>query len=91
MATHTLSTLQSFVAPYHADPFWIGTDVHKQSYHLAMLRAYAKTFTLVTPATPEKLVEQFYVILRSRLPVLLMKPVRPVSVWPVPCKQKTSP
>jgi len=58
MATHSLSTLQSFVAPYHTEPFWIGIDVHKRSYHLALLRADAKTFTLVTPAIPEKLVEQ---------------------------------
>ena len=58
MATISLSALQSFVAPYHFEPFWIGIDVHKRSYHLALLRADAKTFTLVVSASPEKLVEQ---------------------------------
>jgi transposase len=31
---------------------------HKRSFHLALLRADGKPFTLVTPEIPEKLVEQ---------------------------------
>ena len=58
MAATNLSALQSFVVPYHSEPFWIGIDVHKRSYHLALIRADAKTFTLVASAAPEKLVEQ---------------------------------
>lgn len=58
MAHTSLSALQSFVALYHSEPFWIGIDVHKRSYHLALLRADAKTFTFVSPANPETLVEQ---------------------------------
>jgi transposase len=58
MATHSLSGLHSFVAAFHSEPFWIGIDVHKRSYHLALLRADGKTFTLVVPAIPAKLVEQ---------------------------------
>jgi transposase len=58
MARHSLSALKSFVATHDSEPFWVGIDVHKRSYHLALLRSDAKTFTLVTPACPEKLVEQ---------------------------------
>ena len=58
MATHSLSGLHSFVAAFPSEPFWIGIDVHKRSYHVALLRADGKTFTLVVPAIPAKLVEQ---------------------------------
>ena len=60
MATHSLSVLHSFVAAFDSEPFWIGIDVHKRSYHLALLRADGKTLTFVAPACPEKLVEQFH-------------------------------
>lgn len=56
MATYSLSTLRSFVASFPSDPYWIGVDVHKRSYHLAVLRADGKTSTLVMPALPEKFV-----------------------------------
>ena len=57
MARFSLSALQSFVATHQSEPFWIGVDVHKRSYHLAFRRADAKTFTVVTPACPEKFIE----------------------------------
>jgi len=60
MATISLSALQAFVAAYHSEFFWIGIDVHKRSYHLALLRADAKTFTLAVPADPEKFVKQIH-------------------------------
>lgn len=56
MATYSLSTLHSFVAAFHSEPYWIGVDVHKRSYHLAVLRADGKTFTLVVQALPEKFI-----------------------------------
>jgi len=57
MARFNFSVLQSFVATHQSEPFWIGVDVHKRSYHLAFLRADRQTCTLVAPASPEKLVE----------------------------------
>jgi transposase len=57
MARFSLSALKSFVATHQSEPFWIGVDVHKRSYHLAFRRADAKTFTVVTPACPEKFIE----------------------------------
>ena len=57
MARFSLSALQSFVATHQSEPFWIGVDVHKRSYHLAFRRADAKTFTVVAPASPEKFLE----------------------------------
>ena len=59
MANYSLSALKSFIATHQSEPFWIGIDVHKRSYHLALLRADGRTFTLVAPARPEQLVEQF--------------------------------
>jgi transposase len=59
MANYSLSALKSFVAAHQTEPFWIGVDVHKRSYHLAFLRADSKTFTFVAPASPEQMVEQF--------------------------------
>jgi transposase len=59
MTRFSLTALQSFVAAHQSEPFWIGVDVHKRSYHLAFLRVDQQTYTLVAPATPEKLVELF--------------------------------
>lgn len=58
MARFSLSALQSFVAGAQSDPLWIGIDVHKRSYHLALLRTDGKTFTFTAPADPQQLIEQ---------------------------------
>jgi transposase len=58
MAKYSLSALQSFLSPYQAESFWIGLDVHKRSYHVALLRADGKTFTFTTVASPEAFVRQ---------------------------------
>ena len=53
MARFSLSALESFVAASHqSEPIWIGVDVHKRSYHVALLRSDSKTFTFVAPACP---------------------------------------
>ena len=57
MAHYILSALKSFVATHHSEPFWVEIVVHKHSDHLTFLRSDTKTFTLVAPAYPEKLVE----------------------------------
>lgn len=58
MAKYSLSALQTFVAAHQSEPFWIGIDVHKRSYHIALLRADNKTTTFATTASPEAFVEQ---------------------------------
>jgi transposase len=66
MATYSLSALQAFISIHQADPFWIGVDVHKCSYHIALLRADSKTFTFTTTASPDAFIEQ---LRRLNLPV----------------------
>jgi len=56
MARFSLSSLQSFVETHRSEPFWVGIDVHKRSYHCALLRADTQTFTFVAPAAPEKFI-----------------------------------
>jgi transposase len=58
MARYSLSALQSFLAIHQSEPFWIGVDVHKRSYHIALLRVDHKTFTFTSQASPEAFVEQ---------------------------------
>jgi len=56
MARTSLSSVQQFVKGFEAHPFFIGIDVHKRSYHLALRRIDGKTVTLVCPADPLGLV-----------------------------------
>lgn len=58
MATYSVSTLRAFTSIHQSEPFWIGVDVHKRSYHVALLRADNKTTTYTTSASPEAFVEQ---------------------------------
>ncbi len=56
MARTSLSSVQQFVKGFETQPFFLGIDVHKRSYHLALRRADGKTVTLVCPADPLGLV-----------------------------------
>jgi transposase len=58
MARYSLSALQNFLSVHQSEPFWIGIDVHKRSYHIALLRADSKTFTFTSKASPKVFVEQ---------------------------------
>lgn len=58
MAKYSLTSLQNFVAAHQAEPFWIGIDVHKRSYHVAVLRVDNKTSTFTTTASPDVFIEQ---------------------------------
>jgi transposase len=58
MAKYSLSALQAFLSTHPSEPFWIGLDVHKRNYHVALLRADEKTFTFTTVASPEIFVKQ---------------------------------
>lgn len=53
---HTSVTgLWQFVKGFETDTFWIGVDVHKRSYHLALLRVDGRTRTWVAPPEPQVL------------------------------------
>jgi len=56
MARTSVSSVQQFVKGFEAHPFFIGLDVHKRSYHVALRRMDGKTVTLVCPADPSGLV-----------------------------------
>ncbi len=57
MATNSLSRVEQFVEGFKSLSFWIGMDVHKRSYHVALLRADGKTQTFVSPASPKAVVQ----------------------------------
>jgi transposase len=56
MARTSVSSVQQFVKGFETQPFFMGIDVHKRSYHLAIRRVDGKTVTLVCPADPSGLV-----------------------------------
>jgi transposase len=58
MARFSLSSLQTFVSGFEEKPFWIGIDVHKRSYYLALRRCDGHCTTWVAPADPASLAEQ---------------------------------
>jgi transposase len=58
MVTTRLASIHQFVKGFEAQPFSIGIDVHKRSYHVAIRRADGKAATMVCPADPQGLVEQ---------------------------------
>lgn len=57
MARNSLSGLRQFLLGFEDEPFYVGVDVHKRSYHLALRRTDGRALTLVTPASPQSVVE----------------------------------
>jgi transposase len=66
MVKTRLASIHQFVKDFEAQPFCIGIDVHKRSYHVAIRRADGKAMTLVCPADPQGFVEQIH---RLSIPV----------------------
>jgi transposase len=58
MAKPSLASLEQFVCGFESQPFWIGIDVHKQSYSFALRRSDQRCLTWVGPANPKSVVEQ---------------------------------
>jgi len=56
MANYSLSKLQSFIVGFEGRRFYVGIDVHKRSYHVALRRADARTLSWVAPANPMQLI-----------------------------------
>lgn len=57
MARNSLSGLQQFVTGFEQEHFYVGIDVHKRSYYLALRRADGRALSLVSPASPSAVVE----------------------------------
>ena len=49
MARLSLSDLKRFLAVDSECPYWMGVDVHKNSYHIALRRADESVFTWSAP------------------------------------------
>jgi len=58
MARFSLTDLKSFITNDPTHPFWMGIDVHKKSYAIALLRNDGEYFTWSASASPEKLLQQ---------------------------------
>jgi transposase len=58
MARFSLSKGRAFVRGFEDTCFFIGLDVHKRSFHVAMRRSDAETITWVATASSQGLVEQ---------------------------------
>ena len=66
MARFSLSDLKRFLAVDPVSRFWMGVDVHKNSYHIALRRDDENIFTWSAPASPQKILEM---IIDLRIPV----------------------
>lgn len=57
MAKNSLSGLHQFVTGFEQEVFYVGADVHKRSYHLALRRADGRSLSLVIPASPQAVLD----------------------------------
>lgn len=58
MAKSTLTSLNIFVEAFSDHEFWVGADVHKRSYHIALYRIDGKVKTFVCRACPATLLQK---------------------------------
>ena len=58
MGRTNLSRISSFVVGFEKRLFWIGVDVHKDSYSIALRRSDNAHITWTSPASPKLLVDQ---------------------------------
>ena len=57
MARNSLSGLQQFVIGFEHEQFHVGIDVHKRSYHIALRRCDGRALSVVSPASPQAVIE----------------------------------
>ncbi|ABB32784.1 transposase IS116/IS110/IS902 family protein [Geobacter metallireducens RCH3] len=57
MAKISLAGLQQFVVGFEDETFHVGIDVHKRSYHIALHRCDGRALSLVSPASPQAIIE----------------------------------
>lgn len=58
MAKSNLTSLNNFVEKFSGHEFWVGADVHKRSYHIAIYRVDGKVRPFVCPASPLRLLRK---------------------------------
>lgn len=58
MARFSLADLKDFLSVNDQVPFWVGIDVHKRTYHVALLRDHQDFYTWSTPSDNGRLVQQ---------------------------------
>ena len=58
MASYSLSKVQSFVEGFESGGLWVGVDVHKRSYHVALRREDGRHLTWVGPAHPKQFAQR---------------------------------
>jgi len=58
MAKFSLTSLKAFTSGFGDQPFWIGIDVHKLSYYIALRRADGRSLTWVANASPDAFATQ---------------------------------
>lgn len=58
MARFSLNDLKDFLSINDQVPFWVGIDVHKRTYHIALLRGHQDIYTWSTPSDNGRLVQQ---------------------------------
>lgn len=57
MAKYSLSKVRGFVEGWEAIGLWVGVDVHKSSYHVAIRRNDGHHLTWVCPSSPKNFVQ----------------------------------
>lgn len=58
MAHFSLTDLKDFLSIDNQASYWIGIDVHKRTYHIALLRGHHDFYTWSTPSDNGRLVQQ---------------------------------
>lgn len=58
MAKKRLTKMEAFVEGFQEEVFWVGIDVHRKSYHMALQRADGQTHTWVTSPAPSSVISQ---------------------------------
>ena len=59
MAIKIVTALTGFVDGFRTQPFFMGIDVHKHTYHVALRRADGLTHAVGMPASPKALLAGF--------------------------------
>jgi len=59
MAKSNLTSLNNFIEKFSGHEFWMGADVPKRSYHIAIYLVDGKVRTFVCPASPLRLLRKF--------------------------------
>lgn len=62
MADYSLSKARRFITGFERHRFYVGLDVHKRSYHVALRRSDGRALSWVAPASPAQLLSSLSVL-----------------------------